>query len=226
MQTVPAPTTGPIRVAVVEDDASFREAFVTAIEANRDTVMAGVAVSRFEGLALLHGPAADVLLVDIGLPDGSGIDVICAAQRAWPRCCVAVTTIFADEDHVMQCIEAGAVGYLLKDNHPQDIVAEIRSLYLGGSPISPQIARHVLQRLRRPLVAAHAMALEQHATLSARETEVLQLVAKGFTYGEIAQRLGVSRHTILTFVRRIYAKLEVNSQMEAVNEARRTGLLD
>lgn len=226
MHTAPTSLTVPIRVAVVEDDDCFREAFVTAIQTNKDTTVAGIAASRAEGLALLHGPSADVLLVDLGLPDGSGIDVICAAQRAWPRCCVAVTTIFADEDHVMQCIRAGAVGYLLKDNHPQDIVDEIRSMHLGGSPISPQIARHVLQRLRTPLLVAHSLAPEHRAALSARETEVLQLVAKGFTYGEIAHRLGVSRHTVLTFVRRIYVKLEVNSQMEAVNEARRTGLLD
>jgi DNA-binding NarL/FixJ family response regulator len=225
MQAVPAPTTVPIRVAVVEDDDSFRRAFLTAIEGSRDTAVAGVAVTRSEGLALLQGSPADVLLVDIGLPDGSGIDLICAAQKFWPGCSVVVTTIFADESHVMQCIEAGAVGYLLKDSQPQNIVDEIRSLHQGGSPISPQIARRVLQRLRAPMVAAHLLAAEQHAALSNREAEVLQLVAKGFSYVEIAQRLGVSRHTVLTFVRRIYTKLEVNSKMEAVNEARRTGLL-
>ena len=103
---------------------------------------------RDEALALLEGPAADVLLVDLGLPDGSGIDVIRTAQAAWPSCAVMVTTAFGDEAHVIASIEAGASGYLLKDGPPQYVVQEIRTLRQGGSPISPLIARRVLQRLR------------------------------------------------------------------------------
>ncbi len=219
----------PIRVMVVEDDARFQAAFVAAVQAAPDTVLAGVATLRTEALALLTGPDADVLLVDIGLPDGSGIDVIYAALKAWPSCGVMVTTTFADELHVMQCIEAGAVGYLLKDSSPHNIVDEIRNLHQGGSPISPLIARRVLERLQPAVSDARVHDLKPKSkegiTLSTRETEVLQLVAKGFSYEEIGQRMSVSRHTIRTFVRRIYAKLEVNSQMEAVSEARRSGLL-
>jgi DNA-binding NarL/FixJ family response regulator len=218
----------PIRVMVVEDDDRFRAAFVAAVQAAPDTVLVGAATLRAQALALLLGPQADVLLVDIGLPDGSGIDVIYAALKVWPRCGVMVTTAFADELHVMQCIEAGAVGYLLKDSSPENIVEEIRNLHQGGSPISPLIARRVLQRLRpdTPAQDSKPMPLANDSvTLSARETEVLQLVAKGFSYEEIGQRMAVSRQTVLTFVRRIYAKLEVNSQMEAVSEARRIGLL-
>ena len=211
-------------MAVVEDDPAFRAAFVAAIEAAADTEIAGVARSRAEGLAMLGGPAPQVLLVDLGLPDGSGIDVIRAAQVTWPACEAVVTTAFGDEAHVLAAIEAGASGYLLKDSTPEKVVEEIRLLHSGGSPISPLIARRVLQRLRQPRPDSASTPVEA-AALSARETEVLEWAAKGFTYEETAQRLSVSLHTVQTFVRRIYAKLEVNSKMEAVNEARRKGLL-
>jgi DNA-binding NarL/FixJ family response regulator len=220
----PAPLIG---VAVVEDDPSFRAAFMNAIAQAKDARLLAMAGTRLEGLALLQGPPAEVLLVDLGLPDGSGIDVIRAAQDAWPGCSVVVTTAFGDEQHVMEAIQAGAAGYLLKDSSAQDVMEEIRSAHRGGSPISPIIARRVLQVLRRH-EAAPPVPEEgggEPTSLSARETQVLELVAKGFAFEEIAQRMGVSRHTVKTFVRRIYDKLEVHSKMEAVNEARRKGLL-
>ena len=221
-----------IGVAVVEDHLEFQAAFVAAINAAPDTHLAGVASLLADGLQLLKGPSADVLLVDLGLPDGSGIDMIRAAQKSWPECSIMVTTAFGDEAHVMQSIEAGASGYLLKDSSPEKIVEEIRNLHNGGSPISPLIARRVLQRLRAPPTLTSPPALPATVTaadlknaLSARETQALELVAKGFSYEEIAGLMSVSRQTVLTFVRRIYVKLEVHSQMEAVDEARRQGLL-
>jgi DNA-binding NarL/FixJ family response regulator len=222
-----------IGVAVVEDHLEFQAAFVAAIEAAPDTHLDSVAGLLADGLQLLKGPAADVLLVDLGLPDGSGIDMIRATQKAWPECSIMVTTAFGDEAHVMQSIEAGASGYLLKDSSPEKIVEEIRNLHNGGSPISPLIARRVLQRLRAPTAIssptfvspATAIAADLKNALSARETQALELVAKGFSYEEIAGLMSVSRQTVLTFVRRIYVKLEVHSQMEAVDEARRQGLL-
>lgn len=214
-----------IGVAVVEDHPDFKAAFVAAIQAAPDTHLAGLAGLLADGLQLLKGPAADVLLVDLGLPDGSGIELIRATQKAWPECNIMVTTAFGDELHVMQSIEAGASGYLLKDSSPEKIVEEIRNLHNGGSPISPLIARRVLQRLRAPKTPAVDPAMDLKNALSSRETQALELVAKGFTYEEIARLMSVSRQTVLTFVRRIYVKLEVHSQMEAVDEARRQGLL-
>lgn len=215
----PAPA---ITVALVEDDASFREAVSFAIEAAPGLQQGPVAVTRSEALAMLAGPPADVMLVDLGLPDGSGLDVIHAASRRWAECEVMVATSVGDETQVMACIEAGASGYLLKDTPAADIVAAIRALHAGGSPISPFIARRLLQRLQADAPPAEP---DSRALLSAREAQVLQLVAKGFAYDEIAEQLAVSRHTVSTFVRRIYSKLEVGSKMEAVNAARRRGLL-
>jgi DNA-binding NarL/FixJ family response regulator len=188
--------------------------------------LAGVAGTRAEGLLLLQEPAADVLLVDLGLPDGSGIDVIAVAQTLWPRCEIMVTSTFGDEAHVLQSIEAGAAGYLLKDGTAARMLDEIRSLHAGGSPISPLIARQVLKRFRRRTeTATPGLPADERTTLSAREQQTLEYVTKGFTFDEVARLLGVSRHTVQTFVRRIYAKLEVSTKVEAIYEARKRGLL-
>lgn len=206
-----------IRVAVVEDDARFRTAFAVAIESAADLFLQAQAATLHEGMTLLGGPAPDVLLVDLGLPDGSGVNLIRAARVAWPSCDILVSSVFGDESHVLLSIEAGAVGYLLKDSEPERIVEQIRSVRAGGSPVSPLIARQVLARLRPPAASAETM-------LSARETEVLNYITKGFSYDDIVRLLQVSRPTVMTYVRRIYAKLQVNSKTEAVYEARKLGL--
>jgi DNA-binding NarL/FixJ family response regulator len=137
-----------IHVALVEDDVHFQNAIVTAIAASPDIRLMSLASTRAQGLQSLQSAPADVLLVDLGLPDGSGIDVIRAAHTLWPTCAVMVCTAFGDEAHVLQSIEAGASGYLLKDSEPENMLHEIRSLHGGGSPISPLIARQILMRFR------------------------------------------------------------------------------
>lgn len=217
-----------IHVAIVEDDPGFRGALSRAVQAEPDMRLAGAAGTRAEGLAMLQGSPADVLLVDLGLPDGSGIDVIRAASRLWPACSIMVSTNFGDETHVMRSIEAGAAGYLLKDSSPLKMVDEIRSLASGGSPISPIIARQVLARFRN---GAPESAEETGPTadappaLSAREKEVLDFITKGFTAHEIAKLMQLSHFTVRTFVRRIYSKLKVTSKAEAIYEARNQGIL-
>jgi DNA-binding NarL/FixJ family response regulator len=228
----------------VEDDVVFQNAFVAAIGAAIDLKLVGVASARAEALRMLEGAPADVLVVDLGLPDGSGIDVIHAALDQWPNCGVMVSTVFGDESHVIRSIEAGATGYLLKDSQPENMVEEIRSLSGGGSPISPLIARQILMRFRhaRAFVPNFTRVRTQSgpaespepvarvgdaaaAVLSAREQEVLELITKGFTAEEIAALMQVSRHTVLTFVRRIYTKLNVTSKAAAIFEARQRGIL-
>jgi DNA-binding NarL/FixJ family response regulator len=207
-----------IHVALVEDDVHFQNAIVTAIAASPDIRLMSLASTRAQGLQSLESAPADVLLVDLGLPDGSGIDVIRAAHTLWPTCAVMVCTAFGDEAHVLQSIEAGASGYLLKDSEPENMLHEIRSLHGGGSPISPLIARQILMRFR---AAPAAVA----AAPTAREKEVLELITKGFTADEIARLMQVSQHTVQTYVRRIYSKLNVNSRAEAIYEARHQGIL-
>lgn len=204
-----------------------------ALAGATDMRTAGTAATLQTGLAMLRDAApADILVVDLGLPDGSGIDAIHAARAAWPRCEIMVATVFGDESHVMRSIAAGATGYLLKDSSAADIVRELRSLHLGGSPMSPLIARQVLMRMRAPVSEAPAppqpspQSATPTAALSPREYQVLTDITRGFSHDEIAQRLGVSRHTLLTYVRRIYVKLDVHSKVEAINVARTQGLLD
>lgn len=215
----------PIRVALVEDDVNFQNALIAAIDTAGDMTLLGVARTRSQGLKMLDHTLADVLLVDLGLPDGSGIDVIRAAHERWPACNIMVSTTFGDETHVMQSLEAGATGYLLKDSTPEKLLLEIRSLHAGGSPISPLIARQVLMRFRPADRSVRSPSPSPSAVLSAREQEVLEFITKGFSSNEIAALMSVSHHTVHTYVRRIYSKLEVKSRTEAIYEARNQGLL-
>lgn len=223
----------PIRIAMVEDDPEFSDALKAAVGSAVDMCMAGHAESRAAGLALLDGPPASVLLVDLGLPDGSGVDVIDAAVRKWPGCGIMVSTTFGDETHVVRSIEAGAVGYLLKDSSPARMLGEIRSLASGGSPISPIIARQLLSRFRAGPSPSPSLSpppspsrpVDEGCLLSAREKEVLELITKGYTANEVAELMSLSPFTVRSFVRRIYSKLNVTSKAEAIFEARAQGLL-
>lgn len=219
-----------IRIALVEDDENFQNALAAAIATAPDMEMACVASTRAQGLQMLNWARADVLLVDLGLPDGSGIDVIRAAQFYWPACGIMVSSTLGDEAHVMRSIEAGATGYLLKDSTPARMVDDIRNLHAGGSPINPLIARKILMQFRPPTLVDDSLVVppdpgKPRVVLSERETEVLAYITKGFTSSEIADLLCVSFHTVQTYVRRIYAKLEVKSRAEAIYEARHLGLL-
>ncbi|WP_039735935.1 response regulator transcription factor [Komagataeibacter intermedius] len=212
-----------IRVAMLEDDPLFHAAMARAIAAQADMVLHATATSRAGGLAMLAGPPADVLVADIGLPDGSGLDVVREACRRWPGCAVLVSTAFSDETHVMDAIACGATGYLLKDSEPgQQGMVDIRNAHQGGSPISPMVARRVLARFRQHLPSPAERALPAP---SGREREVLLRVSQGFTTIEIARQLDVSAHTVQTHIRRIYRKLAVATRIEAVTTARRQGWL-
>ena len=214
----------PCSVLIVEDDLRFRDSFARTISQAHDMTLAGSAADYASGLQQLD-KRPDVLLVDLQLPDGNGIDLIREAARRLPDSDSMVVTVFGDERHVLESIEAGATGYLLKDTPATELVDHIRALRAGGSPISPAIARQLLTRLGS--APAHATAIEAEAIspLSDQEIKVLTLSAKGFSYDEIAGLMEVSRHTVQTYVKRSYRKLHVNSKVEALSEARRLRLL-
>ncbi len=218
-----------ITIAIVEDNLSFQSILRKAVMDSPHLILSAVAGNCAQAMEILKKKPLDVLLVDLGLPDGSGVDVIRAANLAWPNCNIMVSTAFGDEMNVIRSLEAGAAGYLLKDSNASNIVNEIRTLHEGGSPISPLIARQILMRFRGQERAQMHLVKKTEGksspALSAREQTVLEYIAKGFTSDEIATLLLISRHTVLTFVRRIYTKLEVNSKMEAVYEAQTLGLI-
>jgi DNA-binding NarL/FixJ family response regulator len=219
----------PITVALVEDDAHTRERIVRVIEAEPTLTLGIAAATAGELLDWLAEHPAHVILVDLGLPDRSGLEVIARCDRMQPACSVMVLTMFGDEENMLRSFEAGARGYLLKDGTEEDLATHIRALHAGGSPMSPLIARQLLARwqgTQRP--SAPRMPSAPQSTvepLSPRETQVLDLIARGFTYSEIAGQLLVSVTTVQTHVRNIYGKLGVHSKTEAVFEARHVGLL-
>jgi len=233
--TLSARAAPPLKVLIVEDDARFRDAFAGAVNAAADMTLAGVAQDFASGLTLLAA-RPDVMLVDLELPDGNGMDLIREAARTLPQCDVMVVTIFGDEQNVLRSIEAGATGYLLKDLPAGQLIEQIRILRAGGSPISPIIARQLLNRFTAPAQPANGTdangtdtnstdAKQQRSPLSEQETNVLALAAKGYSYDEIAGLLQLSHHTVQTYVKRIYRKLQVHSKIEALSEARRLSLI-
>ena len=213
-------------VMLVEDDPAFLARFCAIVAAAPELRLMAAVGDLAAARQLLVTQAPDVLLTDLGLPDGSGIDLIRETARAHPATDIMVISVFGDEEHVVASIEAGATGYVLKDSLPEEFVALIRELRAGGSPISPLIARQLLRRWRPAAAPAAAAATTPgDAGLSAREAEVLGLIAKGFNFAEIARLLTVSPHTITAHVKKIYQKLAVHSRGEAVYEATKMGLL-
>jgi DNA-binding NarL/FixJ family response regulator len=209
-------------VLLVEDDPAFREGFARAISSAPDLRLAGCAAGFSDGLAALE-QRPDVLLVDLQLPDGNGIDLIRAASARLPQCEIMVVSVFGDERHVLESIAAGATGYLLKDTTAREVVEQIRVLRAGGSPVSPVIARQLLNRLSGSVGPPPDPSGQP--LLSEQETRVLSLAAKGYSYDEIAKLMSVSRHTVQTYVKRSYRKLHVHGKVEALAEARRLNLI-
>jgi DNA-binding NarL/FixJ family response regulator len=213
-------------VLIVEDDPEFLRRFSQAVLGDPELRLCGAVATGAAALALLGVEAPDVMLVDLGLPDMSGVDVIRHAARHCPQCDVLVVTMFGDDGHLLPSIEAGATGYLLKDASDERIAASIHELRSGGSPISPSIARRVLTRFRvAPSPPACASVASDPSPLSDRETEILRLVAKGLSFETVGELLSISPHTVVAHVKKIYRKLAVHSRGEAVYEAGQMGLL-
>jgi DNA-binding NarL/FixJ family response regulator len=211
-------------VMVVEDDPVFLNRFCRIIASDAELALFAAVPDCASARQALAKAAPDVLLTDLGLADGSGIEIIRETSRRYPDTDIMVVTVFGDEEHVLAAIEAGATGYILKDSMPEAFVALIKQLRAGGSPISPVIARQLLKRFMLP-AAPDSVRPVADAGLSARESEVLSLIAKGFSFAEIARLLGVSPHTVTTHVKKIYQKLAVHSRGEAVYEAGKMGLI-
>lgn len=210
----------PTRVVVVEDDLLLRDELVRAIELTGDLVIEGAADSVADGRALL-ARGVDVLLVDLALPDGSGIELIREASALAPAPKIIVVSIFGDARSVVNAIEAGADGYLLKGADRAEAADAIRSVLAGGAPISPAVAGHILARVRNRA----ATPASNTPLLSEKEIAVLTDLAKGFRYKEVARLHNISPNTVGDHVKSIYRKLAVNSRSEAVFEAVQAGLI-
>lgn len=221
----PSPPIPLSRALVVEDDAAGQLRLGNLL---RDIVGEGgsvvVAGSVAQAHAAVDAQDFDIVLVDIGLPDGSGIDVIAWLQAREPHPASVVITAWGDGDTVLAALRAGAIGYLLKDRDDAELLRALKNIQCGGAPLDPFVARRILAQLASsPLPAKPGPAARD--TLSEREHQILDLVAHGRNNRQIAEATGLSRFTIEDYTKRIYRKLAVGSRAEAVFEAQNRGLL-
>jgi DNA-binding NarL/FixJ family response regulator len=203
-----------IKVAIVEDNVTVREGLRYLISSSPGFECVRTWGSAEDALEEIAGLRPDVVLMDIRLPGMSGIECIIRAKQLIPSTQIVMLTIFEDDERVFQSLAAGATGFLLKNTDPTQIMAAIQDVHRGGSPMSSQIARRVVATFQRPTVPDPAFEM-----LSPREKEVLEYLAKGFLYKEIAQTLDISVETVRTHIRNLYEKLHVRTRMEAVNKA-------
>jgi DNA-binding NarL/FixJ family response regulator len=177
-----------------------------------------------DALELVSALKFDLALIDLGLPDGSGVNVVKALRDQQAETQSVVVTIHDDDEHLFPALQAGAFGYILKEQVRELIIEQLQRISSGEPPLSPSIARRVMAYFAaksKPQPASNAM---PHVSLTERETEVLLRVAKGYTLPEIGVQLTLSRHTIADYVKQIYRKLNVSSRAEAALEAQRLGL--
>lgn len=220
------------RILLTEDDAAVRERLAGLIKAWPGGDLVAACATLGETLKVIADRPIDVLITDLKLPDGNGIEAIRALRATQPNSEAMVISVLADEYVVVEAIEAGASGYLLKDADTTDIIEAVTDLMAGRSPISSRIARVMVKRLAErgtaesaPQSGAAMDPAEEVARLTNREMDILWAVSKGFTYSEIAERLGISSKTVPVHVRNIYRKLQVRNRSEAVFEATRQGLI-
>lgn len=214
-------------ILLVEDDVPVRERLARIIESWPDGELVAACGTLAEAARVIADKAINLLITDLNLPDGHGVQAIRQLRVQQPGAEAMVISVLADDRTVIEAIEAGATGYLLKDSDPLDIVAAISDLLAGRSPISSTIARTIVRRLgggREPPTGAVAGA-DGAQPLTPREMDILWGIAKGFTYGELADRLKISKQTVPVHVKHIYRKLQANNRSEAVYEASRRGLI-
>ncbi len=217
-QTERAPQT--IRVAIVEDQERLRDGLASLIAGTHGFAVVGSFGSMEDALAGIESGGPNVLLADIGLPGMSGIDGVRRLKAKYPALQILMLTVYSDNDHIFEAICAGACGYLLKDTPPTRLIESIRELHEGGAPMSPDVARKAItmfQRIAPPKNDDHK--------LSARELDVVQLLAEGQSYKMIADALTISIDTVRFHIRNIYEKLHVHSKSEAVIAALRRGIV-
>ena len=207
-----------MQIAIVEDNTLLRENLVFLLNGEKGFEVCGDYGTAEDAFSALKKNKPDILLVDIGLPGMSGIDLIRKLKSTHPEMEIMVHTIFDARDTVFAAIKAGATGYILKGASPRELVESIENLARGGAPMSPKIARAVIGEFQD---VDHG---EQYL-LTPREKEILIELEKGFTYKELAEKLSISHHTIHTHIKKIYEKLHAKSRKDALTTARKKGII-
>jgi DNA-binding NarL/FixJ family response regulator len=201
-----------IAVSIVEDDPRVRASLARLVDSTPGFRCVSNHSSAEDALEGIPGFTPDVVLMDINLPGISGVECVRKLKPSLPRTQVIMLTVYQNTDHIFKALAAGATGYLLKQTPPTELLAAIRDVHAGGSPMSGHIARKIVQSFQEPASEAQTAA----ESLSPREAEVLDLLAKGFLYKEIADQMKISYATVHTHIRHVYEKLHVRSRTEAV----------
>ncbi|MCX8089611.1 MAG: response regulator transcription factor [Verrucomicrobiae bacterium] len=197
-------------VAIVEDNKTIRESLVEFVQSDPECRCVCACATGEEALKLLPRHRPDLVLMDIQLPNMSGIECCARLKELLPNTQILMVTVYEDTDRIFKALRAGACGYLLKRCPPEELLAAIREVRQGGAPMSREIARKVIASFREPLTAAREV-----EDLSPREREILELLAEGFSNKKIADRLGVTDGTVRWHLRHVYHKLHVRSRTEA-----------
>ncbi len=208
-----------IRVVIADDHAIVRSGIRALLATEPDIVVVGEAADGDESVVAAEQLRPDVILMDLVMPESDGITAIRQIAASLPHVRILVLTSFAGDDQVFPAIKAGALGYLLKDTGPEDLVRAIRQVYRGESSLHPQIARKVLRELARP-----AERPPTPEPLTAREVAVLRLVARGLSNGQIAEQLGISEPTVRTHMSNILSKLHLATRIQVALYALREGI--
>lgn len=200
-----------IKVAIVEDDKTLRQGFETLLNQSSGFQCVCTCETVAEAIHKIPKAQPDVVLMDIQLPDKSGIECTARIKELLPAVQIVIVTVYEDPDRIFQALQAGACGYLLKRSTPEQIITAIREAKEGGVPMTPEIARKVIGQFRSvPKASA------QVEGLTAREKEVLELVMQGLENQEIADRMGVSIATVRFHLQHVYEKLHVHTRSEMI----------
>jgi len=213
-----------MNILIVEDSESTRYRLVALLSGESNEKVIAAVESAEEALAYMEQHCVDLVILDLCLPGLSYDSAVTAIKNASPGVEILVFTGSEEDEKVFSALKAGASGYILKSARPSLIISAIEEIISGGSPMSPSIARKVLQEFRRPL--AHEDLKEVISPLSDREIEILNLLYRGLSFMEIAEKLHISYHTVNAHLKKIYTKLHVNSRSQAIYEALQKKLID
>jgi two-component system, NarL family, response regulator len=208
-----------MRLAIVEDNAVLREKLAVTLNGEADITLDGAFGTAEEALGALKNINPEVMLVDIGLPDMSGVDLIRQVKEQFPAIEIIAHTVFDDRDTVFSALKAGASGYILKGCRFAMLVDALQDVYQGGAPMSPPIARKVLREVQG------GQAASEEYLVTPREKDILKEIESGMTYKEIGEKYSISSHTVNTHIKNIYRKLQATDRRQALLAARKKGIL-
>lgn len=216
--------TDKIKVYIIEDQINILKTQMKVLSKFEEIEVIGSSMSAEPALEEVKNLMPNVILMDLGLPDISGIELTASIKKLYPEIEILVFTIFNEEEKVIQAIKAGASGYILKGTSGERMVYAIKSVFEGGSFIQPSLAKSLLKYFTQK--PEREDFIDTPVKLTEREVEILQMIAKGLSNNEVATVLKISKSTIRTHLEHIYQKMEVTNRVEAITEGYKRGLID